>query len=583
MRLVITMTALCLAMQGDVSAQVPDPELLRSAHSIALGEYGASVTIEGDWLAIASREFIPGVGTGHVALYHKDPNGEWQRDRLLRPSYFAPSAGWRVYDIQLRNGRLIAVGSGITVWGLTQTGWVEEGFFGLPDQYALSGAAYDYVSTDGETLLASIWGVSDAPVFFWERQGPNNWVKVHTALASQFHGAVPGVNNPTSFGSGLHVNGDVAVIGQCAFGNHQRGRAHVFRRTQGTWTFEQTLNAPGPLHLNQAHGYTSTGEGDLLFVSSAGGCISDPDDFIGSVFEYRYTPSTGWQITSQIRPTAEPSQLVTHSGFGAALRYIEPTLVVGAIGMRGPVTPTGTNTTGRGTILAFDRCGDLWNQRTVMRTPLAWGVWGIGDQRRMDYDGQSVVASNPNVGYPHPTFGYWLTRAGVAAVTPLAPLPPGSPCLEIGESFCSPMMSATPCACGTATEPGRGCPNSTGRGARLYCQGAFDQFQIDRAIVEDLPPGAPTLLLVGGPTPQPLPALSAGSGLTCVGQVYVRRLAFADSSGQARFDATPAPPYMVLYAALVEPFPLQAFYRDAQDPCGTGWNTSNGVLFTGGV
>lgn len=531
-------------------------QMLRSEHASGNGHFGRSVAVEGEWLASGSQEFVAGLGSGHVALFLRTGTGEWQRDALLRPSFAPPNSQWHPEDIEIRQGRLVAVGAAIVVWDWDGATWREDAIFGTSEQQALWGSAYDYVATDGETIVTMIGIAPDAHVFFWERRGPGLWEKVLTVRSSEYGGLTPGVNNPTSFGSGLHVDGDVAVIGQPGYGSSYQGRAHIYRRTQGTWQFEQTLDPPSTFGTNQTHGYSIAGRGDVLFVSSGGDNIALPDDHVGSVYEYHHTPGVGWQIVSRVRLTAELAQVVSGAGFGSALAYAPPRLVVGAIALRGAGSLPGAPTTGRGAVFVFERCGDLWNQFSVMETPLAWGLWGVGDLRRLDFDGATVVSSNPNVGYPHSSGAYWMPRAGLVGVTSLPATVPNPPCSEIGQTFCEPSIGGAGCGCGAVAVPGRGCPNSTGVGARLYCHGAFDQAQVDRVWVEGLPAGATTLLLVGGPTPQPLPAQLAGSGVTCVGTVHVRRIVQADLSGVARYDTVAAPPPQVLFAALMEPFPL---------------------------
>ncbi len=567
-------------------ASAPGQEflMLRSEYAHGNGRFGRSVAVEGDWLAVASHEFVAAVsGVGHVALFRRAATGEWQRDQLLRPSFAPSNTIWRPEAIRLRQGRLIAAGARIMVWEWDGSTWREDAFLGTAEQQALWGTEYQYVASDGDTILATISGVPDAHVFFWERRGPGVWEKVLTVRASEYGGVTPGVNDPTAFGLGLHVDGDVAVIGQPVYGPSVRGRAHVYRRVQGTWQFEETLDPPSSFGTNQVHGYAIAGQGDVLFVSSVGDSVALPDDHVGSVYEYRHAPGLGWQVVSRLRLTAELGQNVSPAGFGSELVYAPPRLAVGAGDLRGAGSLPGAPTTGRGTVFVFERCGDLWNQIKVMETPLAWGLWGLGGRRRLDFDGVTVVSSNPEVGYPHPSGAYWVSRAGLVAVTSIPAAVPNPPCLEIGQPFCAPSAGGPTCGCGAVASPGRGCPNSVGAGARLHCHGAFDQAQVDRVLVEGLPAGAITLLQVGGPTPQPLPAQAAGSGVTCVGTVFGRRVGQADGQGLVRFDAVAAPPPQVLYAAWLEPFPLEAAYRDPQDSCGNGWNTSNGVLFSGGI
>ncbi len=576
-------------LTGNAEAQVP--QMLRSPFPAAGDKFGQTITVDGDWIAAASQGFVPGIGTGHIRMFRRDAGGRWNPDVLLRPWWISPNSHFsRPSVLALRRNQLfVPTAGGIAVWVSDGSNWQPDQSFGISEQWALGvPITYSYMATDGQTVLACLWGQRDARVLAFERDSQGTFVPVLDLRASQFGGLGVNTNNPTSFGSGLYVDGDVMAIGQPLMprgGVDGVGRLHTFRRIQGTWTFEQTLDHPAAVvYEDSGFGATVTGKGDELFVGCPVDSFLQPGLRVGSVYAYRYTPGLGWQLDSRINVTGATGQLVNGSGLGSELRYVPPTLVVGASGLRAPgVTPQGP-AAGKGTLLAFERCGDLWNQRTLMTTPAAWGVWGLGWLRMVDFDGQTVVGAHPQVGFPHPSGAYWMPDAGMALVSEVAPPGPAGVCNEIGRVVCSPAAGAAPgCGCGAAAEPGRGCPNSTGRGARLYCEGAFDQFTIERVRIENLPPGALTLVQVGAPTPTLLPGVVAGSGVSCVGQPLVQRVALADAAGQVRLDELPAPPSGVLYAAFLQPFSVQALYRDTQDPCGAGWNATNGVSFSAGL
>jgi hypothetical protein len=212
-----------------------------------------------------------------------------------------------------------------------------------------------------------------------------------------------------------------------------------------------------------------------------------------------------------------------------------------------------------------------------MVAPYAWGGHGIG-QFMAAADG-TVITGSPYVDTVDPISGIGLQHGGIAGVASLLPVSSSVNCIETGRSVCSSSSSGTtPCPCGASTEPGRGCPNSVGEGARLYCHGGFNQVTVARVLLDGLPPRATTLVVAGTPSLLPRPGIVAGSGVSCLGAPLVWSIERADDLGHLMLDDFEIPPAL-LQGMFGYSIPIQALYRDA-DICAGPWNASNAVVFS---
>jgi len=144
--------------------------------------------------------------------------------------------------------------------------------------------------------------------------------------------------------------------------------------------------------------------------------------------------------------------------------------------------------------------------------------------------------------------------------------------------FCSGDGTGTPCAC-TSGQSGAGCANSTGMGAKLAGTGAplvaEDELRLD--VFRSVPGGLGILIqgaaANGGGAGNPF-----GNGLLCVSPSARWPVMQASAVGNLSYgpDLLGAHPQVRVGDTLF----YQWWYRDTQDPCGGGFNLSNGWQVT---
>ncbi|MEZ6014408.1 MAG: hypothetical protein R3F49_04790 [Planctomycetota bacterium] len=431
---------------------------------------------------------------------------------------------------------------------------------------------------DGETLLVgypnadAVGGGLDPEIRFWERQG--TWTAVQTFRASEL--GIPGTLPSLTWGLEVAVHGDFAVAsGRSAeqAGIIGVGVVTTFRRVNGFWEYEQTLRRPLPPTREHSFGEALALDDHWLFVS----CFWDIGR-IGAVYVYERASNETWELHSKIHPTANEATNLLTSGFGTQLQWVAPTLAVTSANYRVPSLPPDRSTGGAGSILLFELCDGVWDQRIGLTAPIAFGSGGLGlFAPSMSFDGQGIAA-----GAPFADFG-GLYHAGQVAYTEVTPTTSGL-CREIGRPACAPFDSeTTDCPCGAVAAPGLGCPNAAGPGARLHLHGYYNEVEVRRAIVEGVAPDSLVLLLVGQPVPSLLPAGNvAGDGILCITPTTARAVGRSDASGQVQFEHVAVQPPLQFLAQLVGyELPMQALYRaPLSGPCNARWNATNAQLLS---
>lgn len=152
-----------------------------------------------------------------------------------------------------------------------------------------------------------------------------------------------------------------------------------------------------------------------------------------------------------------------------------------------------------------------------------------------------------------------------------------------GTPYCFGDGTGTICPCGNQSSPGEGCANSTGSGAILSTTGSIvlssGNFGL-QAI--QLQPNAPGIFFQGNNAQGGGNGTLFGDGLLCTGTAIVRlEVAFADASGMVQ-TSVDVPATGSVSGGDVRRY--QYWYRNPNapfgSPCGTDFNTSNGVEIT---
>ncbi len=144
----------------------------------------------------------------------------------------------------------------------------------------------------------------------------------------------------------------------------------------------------------------------------------------------------------------------------------------------------------------------------------------------------------------------------------------------VGRPFCLGLS----CPCGNDAFPAsQGCANSSGPGVGVALEGegtasvSLDDLEVE---AENLPPFQPVLLFSGTSAVNGGLGVPFGDGLRCAGGSVVRLgVEIADAKGEAVWENLVAAGG---YNAGDTRY-LQAWYRDPAGPCGSGFNTSNGL------
>lgn len=583
----LTLSIFALAAASPAVGQAPNQTLI-SILPDGSGLFGQAVELSGSTLAIGSNEWdVLQTGRGRVLVYERSPTGTWEyQQELTRQPHFSPGSACGEcfgHGIEIVGDSMMVKGDYHTTncWEFQRTGgsWSPHeqiGSLGSLDPLWRGVGGMDY---DGETLLTGYpaalgpQGQIDPMVRFWERQG--SWTTIRTFRASDV--GIEGLLPSLEWGSVVDVNGDHAVVSAHAAeqgGIIGVGLVKTFRRVNGVWEYEQTLQRPDPPAREHNYGLALAIDDDWLFVS----CFWDVER-IGAVYVYRRSPSETWEFHSKIHPTANEGTNLRSCGFGIGLQWVPPTLAVTSANYRVPALSPNTSTGGAGSILLYQLCNGIWDQRIGLTAPLGFGPGGLGLFREgLSFDGNGIAA-----GAPYSSFNTGVFQTGAVATIDFV-LPPPTPCLEIGRPACMPYEPETlDCPCGAVAAPGLGCPNAAGPGARLHLHGYYNEAELQRAVVDGLSPDSLVLLLVGQPVPSLLPAGQvAGDGVLCLTPTVARAVARAGATGTVTFEHIAVqPPLLFFYGVVGYELPVQAIYRaPVPGPCNARWNTTNAILLT---
>lgn len=232
------------------------------------------------------------------------------------------------------------------------------------------------VALSGDTLAVG------TPVF----SGPIDiFVRSGTTWSLQAELLAPDGGNYSTLGAALDLDGDVLLAGDptksdgsWAQPGHERGAAHVFRRTGGVWVHEAALE-PAALQSLDLFGKAVALDGD---VAAVGAPNADPlGEASGSVWVYRRTGGAWIEEAVLVAPDGGAGQR-----FGEALALDGATLVVGAPEASGSAPACGA-------AYAFVHDGFAWALQQKIVAPD-----GVRDDRfgaAVSLDGQRLAVGVP--------------------------------------------------------------------------------------------------------------------------------------------------------------------------------------------
>ncbi len=468
-------------------------------------------------------------------------------------------------------------------------------------------------------------GIDGGTVYVYGRSGAQ-WVPQAKLFGSQVEGG-------DEFGFSVSVVGNIAAIG--ARGDEPSGflsgAAYIYRRVAGQWQLDAYLTASdgGPsdyfghavcVDVNRVmvgafgHDVGGSGAGAVYVFEQTGGAWPQtqklqPSD--GAAVDF-----FGWDIDSSLGRVAisaygkgsaagslsgaaylfqygggqysQNAKLVPNTQaqgdqFGYSVAVDGDQVLIGAVQSDQQGSETGAN-------YLFERNGGIWEQSKVS------DYAGLAPGQRLGFAADlanDVLATSS------------MTNSGVGAIwTERGPF---SDCNSNGVADGCDIDGGTSqdldgdrvpdecgsnvvfCTCDQAApcgnvDPGGGCANSTGLGARLLVAGGSFSVGADdlRLRVDGMPPISYSLFFMGALNGNPA---VLGAGQRCVqAPLYRFPLVLGDQAGSAElgpgfvvFSETFFPPGAVLSAGSTWRF--QAWYRDAFSACATS-NTTQGLALT---
>ncbi len=375
--------------------------ILHASEGQAYDFFGTSVSISGDTLAVGAYEEDGGMGdpltsAGAVYVFARNRGGAdtWGEIKILRASD-AQSPDQFGYSISL-SGDTLAVGAryedggtgdpvsnagavyifarnqgGADNWGEVQilhaSDMQEDDYFG------------ESVSISGDTLVVGtpyedggtgnpVYRVGAAYVFARNQGGADNWGEIAILHPSD-------MQTNDNFGGSVAISGDILVVGA----SHEdggvsdpatnAGAAYVFARNQGganAWGEVKALHA-SDMQTDDYFGISVSISGDTLIVGAYGedGGAGDPASWAGAA--YLFTRNQGGADNWGEVTILHASDPQTQDYFGESVSISGDTLIVGANAEDGG---EGDPVSSAGTVYVFARNqggADTWGEVTILR------------------------------------------------------------------------------------------------------------------------------------------------------------------------------------------------------------------------
>ncbi len=548
--LLLSLTGVPAASAQEFSqvATVPEPTSLPSIPVVRLAR---DILLDGDDLFLSAPETTTSGNREGVIAHYSRNGSSWAYESLLEIPFQngEQELGW---SMAKSGDRFLAAARGFNV-----------------GQVAYAGAVFEF------NRIAGVWTLDPNRI---EPPVPFTW---------------------DEFGRSLAMSGSWAAVS--AFRDDtmatDAGAVHVYQRTIAGWVFTQTLRPAVPT-LRGFYGTSLVMRGDKLIVGSPGA-----GDGLVDVYE------RSGQSWNRIQ-TLYSSTLNTDESFGYSIDFDGSTLVVGA-------PDHGPSTTSIGALEVFQLFGNTFVYSTRFEGPAShaqalgtsvqvdgdliaagsprdwWG--GLGGGAVYTYHqtstgnwsaGQVLVPAETKVGSSTgfvvriqgseiATSGYvhtqpnghvgvcWLFSTAVSGVSPFG----------IGNG------TPAPCPCGNNSTLGRtqGCAQFSGIGGELIANGSTLAAADDLTLTAHNLPPFNFGILFNGTTVNPMGAW-IGDGLLFAGGPLTR---FSVQASDGLGRATWGPGLIAAHPWLTgQTYHYQVWFRDHNGPCGSGYNTTNGLSVT---
>jgi len=317
-------------------------------------KFGACLAIDGDWLAIGAPLADPAAGSaaGRVFIFQKS-GGTWSQTQIIEGTVAGDEFGCQV----ALSGDKLAVG------------WLKS------DSIAAgAGSVYTY------TLSGGTW-------VFESELVPGT--------------SIAGIGG--TYGSRLHMDGDVVIVGMPSALSGQTGKVFAFHWSGSAWV-EKTVPAPATVGSNDQFGCSvAVSESAMRFVAGA----HDDDDGAtdsGAAYVYEFdVPTDSWVEVQKLKAVTDGPAYQDYFGLSVGISADGTVIAVGAYGYDDPVASSGA-------IYVFEQSLGTWTESTLLTqsTTVASNVgarigfcqtgtaWDTDGQKRLVLtdDGSTVICGS---------------------------------------------------------------------------------------------------------------------------------------------------------------------------------------------
>jgi len=489
-----------------------------------------TLDLDGDTLILGAT----GYGDNGAASFFERQGAGWSQQAFLEPNTFEFGAEFGV-SVAI-DGDTAVVGAWQGYWNafgprgeafvFTRSGstWAQTQVLGDVNllEWSFYGASVD---VSGDTLVVGADWAGRVYVYVWDGA---TWVErdvIHSPAGGLFGGSV-------SLDRG---NPSTLVVGapRVTVGSHQNnGAAYVYVGNGSSWSYVQRVSIP-PHAPDRNVGSDVAVSGDRLIVGASN--ASNGSVRSGIAQALRWDGSIFVPEATLMAPDGE-----VDDAFGIEVALDGARAVIGASGEEDELG-------NRGGAHVFFREGTTWSE----------------SQRLVPAD-------------HHPSFPYLGLDVAISGERVLTTGNEGGLVFEpkgrLGLAYC--FCGNPPCA---NPDVDAGCANSTGDGATLEAQGASDLRDVD-LVAKGVPPKKVGIFFEGTNAIQ----IPFGDGQLCAGGQIVRLRpgpVQASADGVAIWGPCEGGPTIQSITGVLpgQTRRYQFWYRDPMGPCGSGFNTTNGL------